>query len=363
MRLGWVELAGFRSYDSIRWEPDADVNVLVGPNAVGKTNLLEAVGYLASLRSFRGVADQVLIAEGAAAAVIRGQIHRGDSEVLVEVEIPAGGRRRAQVNRQRLSRIADMLGHVRSVTFLPDDLDVIKRGPGYRRDLLDTAAVQVWPVAYGDQQDYDKALRQRNSLLRQMGHRTDPVTLDVWDERLSQAGGRVMARRAAISAAIQPHMSEMYNRLAHSTLSVEIDYRSTWGAESAAEAAGWHEALRAALQAARKADMERRVTTVGPHRDDPALVLGGRDSRTMASQGEQRTLALSLRLASHRAIEGAVGEPPLLLLDDVFSELDLSRATALAEALPAAQTFITTARDEEVPVRGRRWQITPGGPA
>lgn len=363
MRLGWVEVAGFRSYDSIRWEPDPDVNVLVGPNAVGKTNLLEAVGYLASLRSFRGVPDQVLVAEGASAAVIRGQIMRGESDVLVEVEIPAGGRRRAQVNRQRLARVADMLGHVRSVTFLPDDLDVIKRGPGYRRDLLDEVAVQVWPVAHADQQDYDKALRQRNSLLRQMGHRADPVTLDVWDERLSQAGGKVMARRSAICAALQPHLAAMYNRLAASTMSIDIDYRSTWGADQANDPGGWAGALHAALSTARRADMERRVTTVGPHRDDPAIVLGGRDSRVRASQGEQRTLALSLRLAAHRAIEDAVGEPPLLLLDDVFSELDLQRATSLAEALPSAQTFITTARDEEVPMRGRRWQIGAGSVA
>jgi len=361
VRLAWLELAGFRSYETVRWEPELDINVLVGPNAVGKTNLLEAVGYLAGLRSFRGVADQVLIRDGADAAVIRGAIQRGDSEVLVEIEIPTGGRRRAQVNRQRLAKVADMLGHVRSVTFLPDDLDVIKRGPGYRRDVLDTVAVQVWPVAHGDQQDYEKALRQRNSLLRQMGTRTDEVTLDVWDERLSQAGGRVMARRAAIMAALQPHMSEMYNRLAHSSLTIDIDYRSTWGAEQGTDAPTWAAALHGALAAARRADMERRVTTVGPHRDDPAVQLSGRDSRTRASQGEQRTLALSMRLASHRAIEGAIGEPPLLLLDDVFSELDLDRANALADALPEAQTFITTARDEEVPVHGRRWRITPGG--
>lgn len=360
MRLGWVELHGFRSYDSARWEPEPDVNVLVGPNAVGKTNLLEAVGYLASLRSFRGVPDQVLIRDGADAAVIRGEVHRGDSEVLIEIEIPAGGRRRAQVNRQRLSRIADMLGHVRSVTFLPDDLDIIKRSPGYRRDLLDGVAVQVWPVAHADQQEYEKALKQRNSLLRQMGFNTDTVTLDVWDERLSQAGGRMMARRAAIIAALQPHMSEMYNRLAASDFAIAIDYRSTWGGERGSDAESWAKALLEALGEARRADMERRVTTVGLHRDDPAIRLSGRDSRTRASQGEQRTLALSLRLASHRAIEGAVGEPPLLLLDDVFSELDLDRANALAEALPDAQTLITTARDEEVPVRGRRWQIGPG---
>ena len=360
MRLGWVELREFRSYEEIHWEPEHEINVLVGPNAIGKTNLLEGVAYLAGLRSFRRVADQVLIRDGANGAVIRGSVTRADSQVLVEIELPIAGRRRAQVNRQRLVRVADMLGHVRNVTFLPDDLDIIKRSPGYRRDVLDDVAVQVWPVAYADQQDYDKALKQRNSLLRQMGTRVDTVTLDVWDERLSQAGGRVMARRAAIMSALQPHMSEMYNRLASSDLIVDIEYQSTWGSDQGSDPASWAEALHEALGAARRADTERRVTTVGLHRDDPAVRLGGRDSRTRASQGEQRTLALSLRLASHRAVAGAIGEAPLLLLDDVFSELDLQRASALAEALPAAQTFITTARDEEVPVRGRRWQIGIG---
>lgn len=360
MQLSWIDLTGFRSYDSVHWEPDPAVNVLVGANAVGKTNLLEAVGYLASLRSFRGVPDSVLIREGQDLAVIRGSVTRGDSEVLVEIELPAGGRRRALVNRQRLSRVADMLGHVRSVTFLPDDLDIVKRSPSYRRDLLDDAAVQVWPVAYADQQDYDKALRQRNTLLRQMGPAVDQVTLEVWDERVSQAGGRVMARRQSIMAALIPHVNTMYNRLAAAELEIAIDYQSTWGAERGGDADTWAACLLTALHEARKADTERRTTTVGPHRDDPVVMLDGRHSRTMASQGEQRTLAVSLRLAAHRAIEEAVGEPPLLLLDDVFSELDLQRASALAGALPEAQTFITTARAEEVPVGGRRWSIEPG---
>ncbi|HDH03006.1 MAG TPA: DNA replication/repair protein RecF, partial [Actinobacteria bacterium] len=347
-------------YDDIRWEPHPDVNVLVGPNAIGKTNLLEGVGYLARLRSFRGVPDQILIREGSEGAFMRGMIARSDSEALVEIEIPLGGRRRAQVNRQRLVRVADMLGHVRSVTFLPDDLDIIKRSPGYRRDLLDDLAVQVWPVAFADQQDYDKALKQRNSLLRQSGTHVDETTLDVWDERLSQAGGKVMQRRSGAMSALQPHMSEMYNRLANSEIEVGIEYRSTWGSDDGFDPESWTTALREALAKSRKSDTERRVTTVGLHRDDPAVRLGGKDSRTMASQGEQRTLALSLRLASHRAIEEAIGEPPLLLLDDVFSELDLRRANALADALPDAQTLITTARDEEVPVRGRRWKVGKG---
>jgi DNA replication and repair protein RecF len=360
MQLAWLEASGFRTYEYLRWDPDPTVNVLVGPNAIGKTNVLEAVGYLATLKSFRGVTDAVLIAEGSAQATVRGEVERGESPVLIEVVLPVEGRRQAQVNRQRLSRVADLVGHVRIVTFLPDDLDIVKRGPAYRRDFIDSAAVQIWPGAHADQLEYDKALRQRNSLLRPMGRDVDPVTLDVWDERLSQAGARVMARRNAALDAISGETTNMYRTLSASSISVGFDYRSTWFSEPIEGVDEWESALGEALSAARKADTERRVTTVGLHRDDPVLLLGGRDSRTHASQGEQRTIALSLRLASHHAIAAAVGEAPLLLLDDVFSELDLQRAAALAEVLPQGQTFITTARDEEVPVKGRRWQVLAG---
>ena len=360
MQLAWLELAGFRTYQSLRWDPDPGVNILVGPNAIGKTNILEAVGYLAGLKSFRGVPDSAMVREGATEAVVRGEITRGGSDVLIEVELPAEGRRRAQVNRQRLARVADMLGHVRTVAFLPDDLDLVKRGPAYRRDLIDNVAVQIWPGAYADQQEYERAVRQRNSLLRQMGRDVDAATLSVWDERMSQAGARVMSRRQAALDAISGESTAMYQVLATSDDSITIDYRSTWGSSTATDVDGWQQVLAGALAESRRADMDRRVTTVGPHRDDPVLLLAGRDSRTHASQGEQRTLTLSIRLASHKAIAGAVGEAPILLLDDVFSELDLARAGALAEALPGAQTFITTAREEEVPVQGRRWHVTSG---
>ena len=169
MRLAWIELGEFRSYAALRWEPSPGVNVLVARNAAGKTNLLEAIGYLASLRSFRKVADGVLIRTGAERAVVRGEVVAANGSTLIEVELPSGGRRRAQVNRARLSRLADLLGKVRSVVFLPDDLDLVKRGPAHRRDLLDAIAVQLWPGAYGDQKEYERTLRQRNVLLKQMG--------------------------------------------------------------------------------------------------------------------------------------------------------------------------------------------------
>ena len=360
MHLNWLELSGFRTYEALRWEPESGVNILVGQNATGKTNALEAIGYLATLKSFRGVPDVTLVRTQAPGAIVRGEVRRGGSDVLIEVEMPSEGRRRAQVNRQCLGKVSDLLGHIRIVAFLPDDLDIVKRGPAYRRDLIDSIAVQIWPVAYADQQEYDKVLRQRNSLLRQMGRDVDPVTLAVWDERLSEAGARVMVRRQATLDTLTGITTAIYQQLSSSDVTVTVDYRSTWGAGSSTIADGWEAALADALLEARRADMDRRVTTVGLHRDDPVVRLDDRDTRTHSSQGEQRTVTLALRLASHAAIAAQIGEPPLLLLDDVFSELDLSRAGALSEALPHAQTFITTARDEEVPVRGRRWQVEVG---
>ena len=360
MRLSWLELDDFRSYVRLQWTPHPDVNVLVGRNASGKTNLLEAVGYLASLRSFRKVPDGVLVRTGADRAVVRGELAGEGTSTLIEVETPAAGRRRAQVNRERLGRISDLLGVVRSITFLPDDLDLVKRGPVYRRDMLDAAAVQIWPAAHRDQQEYERSLRQRNSLLKQMGNRADRVSLQVWDDRLAHAGGLLMARRAAVVRAVEERAGAFYRELSGDSTRVVIDYRSTWGAEAAGDPAGWQAALGDALAAARQADLDRRLSTVGLHRDDVVLLLGGRDSRIRASQGEQRSLALALRLATHRAVEESVGAAPLLLLDDVFSELDAHRSAALSRILPDAQTFVTTARSEDVPLRGRRWELSGG---
>jgi DNA replication and repair protein RecF len=302
-----------------------------------------------------------LINDSADAAVVRGEIQHVASTSLIEVELPRQGRRRVRVNGQRPARSTDLLGHVRGVAFLPDDLDIVKRGPAYRRDFLDAVAVQLWPGAHPDQQEYERALRQRNSLLRQAGRDADEATLAVWDQRLSQAAGKLMVRRAAAASALQERIITTYESLATTATRVELHYTSKWGGSLGPATEKTVSAdLAEALSLSRRADTERRMTTMGPHRDDPWFTVDGRDARTRASQGEQRTLALSLRLASHQAISEAAGEASLLLLDDVFSELDMERAGALAAILPEAQTFITTARQEEVPVHGRIFVVEPG---
>ncbi len=360
MQLDWLTLAGFRSYAQLEWQPDPGVNVIVGRNGAGKTNLLEAVGYLGSLRSFRGAPDHALVGFDAENAYLRGQIASGAAQSLIELELRRRGGRQARVNTQRLARTADLLGHVRFVTFLPEDLDIVKRGPSHRRDFLDATAVQLWPASHLDQADFDRALRQRNAFLKQYDR--DEVTLGVWDERLAQAGGKVMARRARTVDAISDQVASVHADIAGSEASVGFDYVSGWKGEldPTVSPSEFAQRLTDALGEARKRDRERRVTTVGPHRDEPMLMLDGHDSRYHASQGEQRTLTLSLRVASHRAIADLIDRSPILLLDDVYSELDPERAAALTRSLPEAQTLVTTADPRDVPLEGISWSIEGG---
>lgn len=362
MHIAWLELIDFRSYPRLEWVPDPGVNLLIGPNGAGKTNALEAVGYLATLKSFRGVRDEGLVADESERAYLRSGIDRGEDrgETLVEIEIPRTGARRTQLDRQRLHRTSDLIEVARVVTFLPDDLDIVKRGPGRRRDLIDDAAAQLRPAAALDFAEYERALRQRNAFLK--AGAPDEVTLSVWDERLSQAGGKVMARRTNTMTQLAPYIQKSYRDVSGSDSELAFDYRADWGAslDPTVGASEQSRALAAAIAERRRHDMERRVTSVGPHRDDPVLVLDGHDTRVHGSQGEQRTTALALRLAVHRAVTEQAGVAPVLLLDDVFSELDQGRAERLAGALPEAQTMITSARPEDVPIRGRRWNVSDG---
>ncbi|MFP4553145.1 MAG: DNA replication/repair protein RecF [Actinomycetota bacterium] len=360
MRADWVSLLDFRSYSRLDWRPDPGVNLLIGPNGAGKTNLLESIAYLATLKSFRSVPDNGLIADDADSAVIRAGLHGEERERLIEIEIPRHGSRTTQVDKTRLRRTSDLLGVLRVVAFLPEDLDLIKRGPAYRRDLLDDIAVQLWPAAHLDQSEYERALRQRNAFLKQ--GRPDESTLAVWDSRLSQAGGRVLARRARVIELLSGMLAEAYAEIAHAETRAGFTYSPSWSGEiDDASAADFGERIANSLVDSRRIDYERRMTTVGPHRDEPGFSIDGHEARVHGSQGEQRTMALAVKLAAHRAVSSSVGESPVLLLDDVFSELDPDRANALAGALPGeTQTMITSARPEDVPVSGSVWQVDEG---
>ncbi len=359
MHLAWLDLKDFRSYEELRFEPGPGINVLVGDNGVGKTSILEAVGYLGAMKSFRSVPDAALVRDGATSAVLRGGFGGGPTETTVEAEIPTTGRRAVLVNQKRPQRLRDMLLLIPIVAFLPDDLDVIKRGPGLRREYLDDLASRLWPQAGADLGDYERALRQRNSLLKQGGRNTDATTLDVWDERLADAGARVLLHRRAVMTELRDRLAHAYNVVGGAG-SLRWVYRSGWGSDEASNLAGLTNALHTALMERRGRDTEIRTTTVGPHRDEPDLLLDGRATRTRASQGEQRTVALSLRVGAYRAIEEIRMQTPILLLDDIFSELDEERAGRVLSLMPQGQVFVTTARDNEVPIGGRRWSVRDG---
>jgi len=354
MHLSWLELTNTRCYQLLRFEPDEGVNILVGSNGAGKTSVLEAVAYLGLLKSFRGIPDDAIVRNGADQAVIRGEFAVASGTTRVEIELPRPGRRRVLVNGKRPQRNRDVLAQIPVVAFQPDDLDLVKRGPGLRRGYLDDLAAQLWPQAGAEQQDYERAVRQRNSLLKQSGRNADPITLDVWDDRVAIAGAAVLAHRVRVIETLDAAIGEAY-RLVGETGALTWKYTSNWGAT--VEGDGGADALRDVLAERRPRDLEQRTTTAGPHRDDPALVIDGRPARTMASQGEQRTVALALRVAAYRVLSTARSTTPILLLDDVFSELDPDHARGVMTLLDTGQVFVTSAREDEAPATGRRWTV------
>jgi DNA replication and repair protein RecF len=321
------------------------VTVVSGANGEGKTSLLEALGWAATTRSFRGVPDAALVRSGAEAAYLRVTVHEPEREQLMEAEIRAAGRNRVRVNRHPLARARDLLGLVRVTVFAPDDLELVKGGPAGRRNYLDDVLVAVAPRYDAVRAEYDRVLKHRNALLRQGLRGPDAEsTLVVFDEQLVHAGAELVRGRLRLAARLLPALRDAYVGLAGPGHDVDAVYEGEWAEGSVTPAAqDVEELLRAALVARRTAEVDRGVTLVGPHRDEWRLRLGGLEARTHASQGEQRTLALGLRLAGHKVVADVVGTEPVLLLDDVFSELDPTRAEALVAQLPAGQTLITTA--------------------
>lgn len=359
MRLDWLELRAFRSYPQLEFRPDEGVNLLVGANGSGKTNLLEAIAYLGSLRSFRKAPDDALIATGTAETVVRGGVAGPVSGHTIEVLLSRHARRQVLLDGKRPSRNAELRSRLRCVTFLPDDLEIIKGGAGRRRELLDDLAAQLRPTAAADQADFDRALRQRNALLRGDGRLADADALASFEEAIAVSGAKVVSHRLATGEALTPFLQAAYRALGPET--VVWGYESSWADPSATEA-GLAEALQAALAENRRKDMDRRMTTAGPQRDEPRLFLDLRSARTHASQGEQRSLVLALRLAAFDLLADEFDDTPVLLFDDVFSELDPHRAAAIVERLPGAQAFLTTARHDDVgDVSGTYWDVAATG--
>ena len=332
-----LELVDYRNYVTAAFDLSPGITAVVGRNGQGKTNFAEALGYLSTLDSFRGAPAEALIRAGTDAAVIRATVRHDDGrEVSIEAELSRAGRSRVLVNRQKLPRTRDLLGVVRVSVFSPDDLALVKEGPSERRRFLDDTLVALALKYDAMRLELDRVVKQRNTLLKQAAGRLDEAsetTLDVWDAKYAELGDRFGQARAVLIARLSPIVQEAYEHLAGAVTPVELRYEPGWRALG----------LAAALAAARLDDVRRGVSTVGPHRDDVELVINGMPARTHASQGEQRTLALSLRLGAHRFVTEHTGSAPVLILDDVLSELDDGRASALLHHLPAGQVVLTSA--------------------
>ncbi|MEV4679695.1 DNA replication/repair protein RecF [Streptomyces kurssanovii] len=370
MHVTHLSLADFRSYARVEVPLDPGVTAFVGANGQGKTNLVEAVGYLATLASHRVSSDAPLVRMGADRAVIRAAVTQGERSQLVELELNPGRANRARINRSSQVRPRDVLGIVRTVLFAPEDLSLVKGDPGERRRFLDELVTARSPRMAAVRSDYERVLKQRNTLLksaamarRHGGRGMDLSTLDVWDQHLARAGAEVTAQRLDLIAALQPLADKAYEALAPGGGPVALEYRSSAGPMDEAHGReALFEQLTAALADVRKQEIERGVTLVGPHRDELVLKLGQMPAKGYASHGESWSYALALRLASYDLLR-AEGNEPVLVLDDVFAELDARRRERLAELVaPGEQVLVTAAVDDDVPgvLAGARYEVSGG---
>ena len=344
MHLAALALTDFRRYESVSLTFGPGTTVLEGRNGAGKTTLLEAVAWVASGRSFRGVGDEALVRHGCDQAVLRATVEDGERIQTLDAEIKVRGRNRVLVNGNPLGRARDRLEVLRVTIFAPDDLALVKGGPAERRDFLDDLLVVLAPRYDAARADFERVLKHRNALLKGGARDAEArTTLDVFDDQLATAGAEIVRGRLRLIDRLLPFVAEAYGHFAGRPVPVAARYDADWAGPDGVDPDTVAEVLRDALATLRPREIERGVTLAGPHRDEWRLLLDGLDTRSHASQGEQRSLALALRLGGHRLCTETLGTPPVLLLDDVFSELDDGRATALAEALPAGQALVTTA--------------------
>ena len=372
MRVARLSLHDFRSYPEVEIALEPGPTAFVGANGQGKTNLVEAIDYLSRLDSHRVSSDTPLVRAGAERAVVRAEVVRGDRTALLELEITPGRANRARVNRAALPRTRDLVGVLRTVTFSPEDLALVKGDPSDRRRFLDGLLVLRTPRLAGVKADYERVLRQRNTLLksarsgRYTNRQVDLSTLDIWDDKLATLGGEIVAARVALLHDLAPFLVESYRtvatRAAPERRDVTASYRGSVVADDESPA-GVREALLAGIEERRRDELDRAVTLVGPHRDEVELAIGELPAKGYASHGESWSLALALRLASFTLLRDDDGDDPVLILDDVFAELDEGRREQLAELVgDAEQVLVTAAVADDVPtaLAGHRFDVHAG---
>ena len=373
MFVDHLQLADFRSYAGVDVALTAGVTTFVGANGQGKTNLVEAIEYLSTLSSHRVSTEIPLVRVGAERALVRARVQAGLDDprhVQLEIEITPGRANRARLNRSPLRRPRELLGLLRTVVFSPEDLAVVKADPADRRRFLDELLTSRWPRLAGVRSDYDRVLKQRNTLLKSLSGRTRggppppeaASTLDVWDTHLARAGGELLEARLRTLQDLVPHVAKAYADIAPTNSEAAADYKTAVSLEGLTGRDELTAALQAAMGERRSEEMARGVSLIGPHRDDVALSLGPMPAKGYASHGESWSLALALRLASFQLLR-ADGVEPVLVLDDVFAELDTVRRERLAQAVAASeQVLVTAAVDADVPgeLHGSRFRVAGG---
>ncbi|MHA6801801.1 DNA replication/repair protein RecF [Salinifilum ghardaiensis] len=386
MYVRHLQVTDFRCWEHADLALGSGTAVLVGANGQGKTNLVEALGYLATLGSHRVSQDAPLVREGAERAIVRAAVVHQGRELVVELEIAPGRANRARINRGAAGKPRDVLGVLRTVLFAPEDLALVRGDPGERRRFLDDLLVSRAPRYAGVRSDYDKVLRQRSALLKTAGaaarggKSADLSTLEVWDGHLARLGAQLLAGRLDLVAALAPYVTSEYASVAASPGSADApagrvaDVRYRCGIDEAlpagygqphgpaADPAVLEEVLTEQLREVRRQEIERGVSLIGPHRDDLDLLLGDLPAKGYASHGESWSFALALRLAAYRLLT-ADGAEPVLILDDVFAELDRRRRARLAELVTGAeQVLVTAAVEEDVPeeLTGVRFRVAEG---
>jgi len=386
LHVSHLVLHDFRSYAAADVPLEPGATAFIGRNGQGKTNLVEAIDYLSRLSSHRVATDAPLVRAGADHAVIRASVVKDGRTAMLEVELNPGRSNRARINRSPLPRARELVGLVRTVVFSPEDLTLVKGDPSDRRRFLDDLLVLRTPRLAGVRADYDRVLRQRNSLLKTMGaarrggrgrdgQESAIATLAVWDDHLARTGAELLAERVALVDQLRPYVGKAYETVARgaSRDDAEITYRPSFELPPGADRAALGEALLAELERRRGDELDRGLSLVGPHRDELQLTLGhapgdgaGGEARLpvkgYASHGESWSFALALRLASYDLLRSD-GDDPILILDDVFAELDTERRAQLADLVAGAeQVLVTAAVAADVPeaLAGVRYAVANG---
>ncbi|MFZ1116693.1 MAG: DNA replication/repair protein RecF [Propionibacteriaceae bacterium] len=379
MFVDHLQLTDFRSYESVDLPLQAGVTTFVGANGQGKTNLVEALEYLSTMSSHRVASEVPLVRSGAIRAVVRAKVVAGlddPRQLTLELEINPGKANRAKLNRSPLRQAREIVGVLRTVLFSPVDIAIVKGDPSERRRFLDDLIVARWPRLAGVRADYERILKQRNTLLKSLSGRfrggappaDSEATLEVWDTHLARTGGELLEARLVTLADLAPHVSKAYADIAPTNNDAAAEYRASVDLDATRDAdqpnarANLSAALIAGMAERRAEEIQRGVSLVGPHRDDIVLSLGMLPAKGYASHGESWSFALALRLGGFHLLR-ADGVEPVLMLDDVFAELDSVRRERLASAVRVAeQVFVTAAVGADVPelLAGQRFRVAGG---